>query len=194
MTALHRLARVSLLTVSVLLTPAAGRSEADGPRKSSPPPNPPSSNGKKASAAKPPSPAATNQTAPGDGGIAEAETLRKAFILLLNGNGDYDGHRVKAMHAVREGFEAVEQHVSKHGTRAQKAAIESEKAAIRAAEAVRQRAPQIREDQGTSDAGLREAAGLLAQVKGNLVKGKHQEVLDHVNHALAEIATALKVR
>jgi hypothetical protein len=48
--------------------------------------------------------------------FAEGEMLRKAYLLLLEGNADYDGHRAAAMTAVKDAFAALDNYVKAYGT------------------------------------------------------------------------------
>ena len=58
----------------------------------------------------------------------EAEALRKAYTLLAAGNHDYDGHRVKAMGAVKDAVRILDDSIMKHGSTKLKAATTKEKA------------------------------------------------------------------
>jgi hypothetical protein len=185
MLAPRRIVLISLLSQLIMLFPFALCSEGSGP---------PQPNAKKAPSTAKPAPKPNYQKANSDGSFAESEMLRQAFVLLLNGNGDYNGHRVNAMGAVREGFKALDAHVAKHGTPAQKAQIQKDRIAVRNAEVARNLAGVIRQGQGTSDAELRQAAALLTQIRGSLSQDAHRFVLNHVNNAIAEIGIALSIR
>ena len=124
----------------------------------------------------------------------EAETLRKVFLLLAGANHDYNGHRVKAMHAVKEAINHLDGQVMKHGTASQKAATRSQNAGVaQAAEAAR-RAPTVHERQPASDAQLRQASQLLGEVRTTMAGHKQQLVVGLVGTALKQIGSALKVR
>ena len=124
----------------------------------------------------------------------QAALLRKAFILLAEGNHDYNGHRVKAMHAVKAAARILDDSVLKHGTAQQKAATLKEKTAVAAAEETAKRIPVLHERQPASDAQLRKAATLLTETRASLARHKQHKVLAHVDTALKEINMALQVR
>src|ERR1700687_2027223 len=52
----------------------------------------------------------------------EAQSLRQAYLTLASGNHDYNGHRAKAMTAVRSALKILDGVVLKNGTAPQKAA------------------------------------------------------------------------
>jgi hypothetical protein len=121
---------------------------------------------------------ATMLNAPGTGGqtfefvafrdSAEANMLRDAYRILATGDHDYNGHRVKAMHAVEEAAKLLGMDVSGD---------------------LKDRSPQP-----LSDDKLREAQGLIAQVLGSAeVKGQ-KRVVKHLNQAVKHINVALNIR
>jgi hypothetical protein len=126
--------------------------------------------------------------------LEEAEVLRRAYLLLLEGNADYDGHRAKAMTAVKHAFKALDGHVSKHGGPQQKQVMKRENATITAAEKARKNAGILQEAQAVSDARLGQAREILVGLRPNLANHAQPEILKHVNTAILEITTALKVR
>jgi hypothetical protein len=127
--------------------------------------------------------------------FAEAEMLRKAYLLLLEGNADYDGHRGTAMTAVKDAFAALDNYVKAYGTDPQKAQMTKENATIAAAESARQKAGTMQENQVISDALLTGAKETRAQLRPTLVKNKqHKAILDKVDTAMKEIDTALSIR
>lgn len=124
----------------------------------------------------------------------EAEMLRKAFILLAGANHNYNGHRGWAMNALKAGCQILDDGVLKHGSASQKAATKRENAVAGRAEIAARRTPAVHEPQAVSDAQLRMAGELLAQVRPMLVTHKQKRVLGHVDTAIKEITLALKVR
>jgi len=123
-------------------------------------------------------PAAPMLNAPVTGGEAfeavafrdstEAGLLRDAYRILATGDHDYDGHRVKAMHAVEAAAKLLGMDVSGD---------------------LKDRSPQP-----LSDDKLREAQGLISQVLGSAeVKGQ-KRVVKHLNRALQHINVALNIR
>jgi hypothetical protein len=90
--------------------------------------------------------------------------LDDAYATLAQAKHDYKGHRVKAMKQIELALGEVGAKVSGKG--------------------------KNREPQGTSDAQLRSAQGLLQQAKGGL-SGKG---LKHVENAIAQINDALAVK
>jgi hypothetical protein len=126
--------------------------------------------------------------------MEEALGLRQAYVLLAEANHDYDGHRVHAMHAVRAAFHLLHEEVRRHGTPQMKATMAREGAAMGAAGAAGRRLPGVHERQAASDAQVRLAGDKLAQVRAAMARHKQHRELGHVDHALKEIAVALKVR
>jgi hypothetical protein len=125
----------------------------------------------------------------------EAQSLRQAYLTLAGGNHDYDGHRVKAMTAVRSALKILDGVVLKNGTSQQKAATTQGQAAVAKADAAAKQTPTLHEDQATSDKLLQQAAQTLTQVRATMVTNKQRpKVLGYVDTALSEIATALKIR
>jgi hypothetical protein len=99
---------------------------------------------------------------------AEADMLRKAYRTLATGDHDYNGHRIKAMHAVEAAAKLLGMDLSGD---------------------LKDRTPQP-----LSDDKLREAQGLISQVLGAAeVKGQ-KRVVKHLNVAVENINTALKIR
>jgi hypothetical protein len=126
--------------------------------------------------------------------LQEADTLRRAYVLMAAGNHDYDGHRVKAMGEVQAAVQLLHDHVMKHGNARQRAVAAKEKAAIAAAREAANRVQMLHEPQATSDRQLRKAAEILAEVRPTLVGHKQKKVLEHVDRAIKEIGIALAIR
>jgi hypothetical protein len=174
-----------LLSVVALLVALAlpAASQAQNKRKPPPPP-PPQKQGK---APPPPS------IAPGTLQFQEATVLRQAFVALAAGNHDYDGHRWKAMKAVKSALVPLDDFVLKNGTAQMKVATNQGRAAVASAEAAASKAPTVHEPQPASDALLRQAGQLLEQVRPALVANEQQHVFKEVDRAIREIKAALKV-
>jgi hypothetical protein len=125
----------------------------------------------------------------------EAQSLRQVYLTLAAGNHDYDGHRAKTMGAVRSALKTLDGAVLKNGTAQQKSATAQGQAAVAKAEAAAKQTPTLHENQASSDKLLQQAAQLLNQVRATMVTNKQKpKVLAHVDTAIAEIATALKIR
>ena len=91
-------------------------------------------------------------------------TLDDAYATLVHADHDYKGHRAKAMKQIELAVQELGGKISGHG--------------------------KVHEPQGTSDAQLRSAEGLLQQASGGL-SGK---ALKHVKDAIKEISDALAVK
>ena len=124
----------------------------------------------------------------------EAQTLREAYLALASGDHDYDGHRVKAMEAVKAALNILDRAVLKHGTQQQQSSTTQGQAAVANALTTAKQTPKVHENQTQSDKLLQQAAQLLGQVRTTLVQHKQQHVLTHVDTAAGEITTALKIR
>ena len=124
----------------------------------------------------------------------EAQTLRQAYLVLAAGDHDYDGHRVKAMEAVKASLNILDRAVLKHGTSQQQSATTQGQAAVANALTTAKQTPKVHENQTQSDKLLQQAAQLLGQVRTTLVQHKQQHVLTHLDTAAGEITTALKIR
>jgi hypothetical protein len=125
----------------------------------------------------------------------EAQVLRQAYMSLASGNHDYNGHRAKAMTAVRSALKILDGVVLKNGNAQQKATTTQGQAAVAKAEAAAKQTPALHEDQASSDKLLQQAAQTLTQVRATMVTNKQRpKVLGYVDTALSEIATALKIR
>jgi hypothetical protein len=190
MPALPRFASSSLLGLlslaAILALPADGRADPKPAAKTPAPPKPAPQPAQK--------PNTAQDAAKAGSQLAEAELLGQAYVLLLNENADYNGHRGSAMNSVKKGFEELRSHVMAHGTPAQKAEVKKQQVVIRNADIARGKAPTILKSQKASDDALRQAAAMLTSVQGSLAKDKHRAVLGHVDHAIYELGIALKVR
>jgi hypothetical protein len=172
---------LSLPLIAVLTGPASLPSAAAGPtdeKKAKAPPQ-----------AGKPAPGQQEQVL-----VEEADVLRQAYIALASANHDYDGHRAKAMAAVKRGVKILGKAVDKHGTPAQKEAVEADEAAILQAEQAARQMQMLHEPQPASDRALRQGRQLLTQVRPTLVHHKQKGVLGDVDAAIQEVRIALKMR
>jgi hypothetical protein len=125
----------------------------------------------------------------------EAQSLRQAYLALASANHDYDGHRVKAMIAVKGALKALDEVVMNNGTAEQKAATTQGQAAVANAGAGAKQTPTVHEKQTNSDEVLQQAAQTLQQVRATMITNKQRKnLVNHIDTALSEIAMALKIR
>jgi hypothetical protein len=94
--------------------------------------------------------------------------LTEAYADLDRADHDYKGHRIAAMKQIEEAAKALKLNLGGDG--------------------------RGHEKQGVSDEQLAAAEGLLNQAKSDLAAEKHKKVLHHVNKALEELHTALKIK
>ncbi|MGO8764232.1 MAG: hypothetical protein ACLQSR_03740 [Limisphaerales bacterium] len=100
---------------------------------------------------------------------AEAEMLRRSYWILDSANKDYDGHRVKAMHQIKQAAKLLGLDLNAGDDR-------------------------TRERQVWSDDRLRTADDLLGHVLNAAdVKGQ-PKISKHVSDAISQINTALTIR
>jgi hypothetical protein len=126
--------------------------------------------------------------------LIEADELRGAYIAMAGGNHDYDGHRVKAMHAVKEAVKILDTQVMEHGNAAQKAKTKQGDILVANADKAAKAAKMFHEPQPASDAALRGAAATLIEIRKVLAERRQPRVLTHVETAIKEIEIALKIR
>lgn len=98
----------------------------------------------------------------------EAGVLSNAYHILETGDHDYNGHRIKAMHAIEEAAKPLGVHL--HGDE-------------------RDKTPQA-----LSDAKLREVIAMLKQLHGAATGKYAKHIQSHVNRAISELQTALSIR
>lgn len=178
----RKLLALPLLGVLALLAglavPAAGQADNKKPNPQPPAPN-------------------KGKGRPGQGGkvqFEEAKALRQAFLQLAAANHDYDGHRVKAMGAIKQALGMLDGFVLKHGNRQLQEATRGGQAAIAQAEQAAGLSRPLNEPQAVSDAALRRAAAILGQVRPILVQRNQRNVLGQVDTARREIRIALGIR
>ncbi len=94
--------------------------------------------------------------------------LTEAYAALDRADHDYKGHRIAAMKQIEEAGKELKLNLGGDG--------------------------HGHEKQGVSDEQLRTAEGILTQIKGELKGEKHSKVLHHVNKALEDLHTALKIK
>ena len=98
----------------------------------------------------------------------EVQTLQQAYSLLAGAEHDYQGHRMRAMHAIRGACRMLGGQVQ--GERSGN------------------------EPQGTSDAQLKQAQGLLQNVLATATAANQTRVVKHINKAIEELSVALSVK
>lgn len=99
---------------------------------------------------------------------AEAGMMHRAYHILATGDHDYDGHRIKAMHAVEAAAKLLDLDLSGDA--------------------------KDHEKQFLSDDKMREAKGLLEKVLGASEVKDQKRITRHLKAAIKEINDALKVR
>lgn len=118
--------------------------------------------------------------------VDELTALHQAKHLLVQANHDYKGHRAKAVHEITKAIHEIEHHHKGKGKTGTVAAHKSPATA-----GVKQ--GKVHEPQVTSDQQLQSAIALLQRAAGDLGNGKHPKALTHVNSAIQELQTALKI-
>ncbi len=126
--------------------------------------------------------------------FTEAEALRKAYVLLVLADYDYDGHRARAAHHVREALNMLDASVMKKGSHAEKVITAAEEKAIAVAKANREAKGALVENQLRSDAQLRDARALMVQVSQTLGANKQPRALEQVEKGVLELNIALKIK
>jgi hypothetical protein len=116
---------------------------------------------------------------------ANVAALHKAHKLLETALHDYDGHRGKAAHLVKE---AIHELSGNHQAKTKAAGAGANKNAPAAAQA-----NANKETQAQSDEQLTEAIKILTAVEGNLGTS-HPKAAEHIKEAIAELNTALKIK
>jgi hypothetical protein len=97
-----------------------------------------------------------------------AGLLSEAYADLDHADHDYKGHRMRAMKQIEAAGKLLKVNLGGDG--------------------------RGHEKQGVSDEQLAAAQGLLTQIQSQLAGEKKSRVLHHVNKALEELTTALKVK
>lgn len=113
------------------------------------------------------SPVVTQPLAVGEK-TTQVQQLQQAYHILEVADHDYKGHRKKAMGHIERACKELG--VKPHGD------------------------GKGREPQGTSDAQLREAQSMLQQARATASANNLKQVVKHIDNALEEINTALKIK
>jgi hypothetical protein len=98
----------------------------------------------------------------------DVQTLTQAYSTLASADHDYQGHRIKAMHAIRKAARLMGSKMAGDG--------------------------KTKESQTLSDSQLRSVQGMLTQVRGSVGGRKQQQVVQHINEALQHVSIALKIK
>lgn len=98
----------------------------------------------------------------------DVQTLTQAYSTLASADHDYQGHRIKAMQAIKKAARMMGQKLGGDG--------------------------KVKEQQTLSDAQLKSVQGMLQKVRGT-VGGRHsQRVVSHLNEAIHHVAIALTIK
>lgn len=125
--------------------------------------------------------------------LEETLLLKEAYILLVSANHAYDGHRVKAMHAVHRAFRSLDDELNRQGNPAQILTNRAAERQVAAAQLAALRAANLHEPKAASDQKLTRAAEiLLHQVRPRAVANHQPGILAAVDIALNEIGEGLK--
>jgi hypothetical protein len=98
----------------------------------------------------------------------DVQTLTQAYSTLASADHDYQGHRVKAMHAIRKAARLMGSKIAGDG--------------------------KAKVSQTLSDSQLRSVQGMLQQVRGSVSGRKQQLVVQHINEALHHLSVALSIK
>jgi hypothetical protein len=121
----------------------------------------------------------------GGNAVVVAE-LHAAKSLLEKGDHDYKGHRAHAVHLITEAIHELHPH-HKHTGGGKAMHAGSGKGVGKGAGG-----QKLKEPQQVSDAQLREAIGILTKAESQL--GHHPKAAAHVQQAIGELNTALKIK
>jgi hypothetical protein len=117
-------------------------------------------------------PYAANVGYRGTATTGDVQTLTQAYSTLASADHDYQGHRVKAMHAIRKAARLMGSKIAGDGKAQGKG----------------------QEQQTLSDSQLRSVQGMLQQVRGSVSGRKQQLVVQHINEAIQHLSTALSIK
>jgi hypothetical protein len=98
----------------------------------------------------------------------DVQTLTQAYSTLASADHDYQGHRVKAMQAIKKASRLMGHKITGEG--------------------------HAKEPQSLSDAQLRSVQGMLQKVRGTVSGGKQQMVVQHLNEAIHHLSVALSIK
>jgi hypothetical protein len=98
----------------------------------------------------------------------DVQTLTQAYSTLASADHDYQGHRIKAMHAIKKAARLMGQKVGGDG--------------------------KVKEQQNLSDNQLRGVQTMLQKVRSSVGGRNSQHVLEHLNSAIHEVNIALSIK
>jgi len=111
---------------------------------------------------------AANRPQPSAANGTEISLLQNAYVLLSTANHDYDGHRIKAMKSVHAAATVLRVSLQGEG--------------------------RGQEQQGTSDAQLRQAQKMLEQVRTAAAGRKQRRLVKHLDTAIQHLSAALSTK
>jgi len=117
-------------------------------------------------------PYAANVGYRGTATTGDVQTLTQAYSTLASADHDYQGHRVKAMHAIRKAARLMGTKIAGDGKGQGKG----------------------QEQQTLSDSQLRSVQGMLQQVRGSVSGRNQQLVVQHINEAIQHLSVALSIK
>ena len=100
----------------------------------------------------------------------DVQTLTQAYSTLASADHDYQGHRIKAMEAIKKAARLMGQKIAGDGT------------------------VKKSEQQPLSDAQLSGVKGMLQKVRGSVSGRNQQRVVQHINEAIHHLTVALSVK
>jgi hypothetical protein len=98
----------------------------------------------------------------------DVQSLTQAYSTLASADHDYQGHRVKAMEAIKKAAKLMGQKITGEG--------------------------KVKEPQALSDAQLRGVQSTLQKVKSSVGGRRQQRVVQHINDALQHLSVALSIK
>jgi hypothetical protein len=122
------------------------------------------------------------------------DVLRNAYIHMAMANHDYSGHRAAAMKQVEEAIKLLDASVMKKGTNGQKLVAHEEEIAAARARFQAKHSGTVHEPQALSDLQLREAYQMLTEIHKAAAIEKQPKLKGHVDKAIHELKSALKIR
>jgi hypothetical protein len=98
----------------------------------------------------------------------DVQTLTQAYSTLASADHDYQGHRMKAMAAIKKAARLMGQKIAGDG--------------------------KGKEQQALSDSQLRGVQGMLQKVRGSVSGRNSQRVVQHLNEAMHHLTVALSIK
>ncbi|HUE16296.1 MAG TPA: hypothetical protein VMR25_19135 [Planctomycetaceae bacterium] len=98
----------------------------------------------------------------------DVQTLTQAYSTLASADHDYQGHRIKAMEAIRKAARLMGQKIAGDG--------------------------KAKEQQAVSDTQLRGVQTMLQKVRGSVSGRNQQRVVQHINEAMHHLTVALSIK